>query len=338
MTFKLILLLGSFSIALNSVFAQTTPSTPPPPQPKIVGAPEIIIDRNTGQGQVLVTLRNGNNVKLEKMSLTGLVNTASGIKPSITFKTAPATKTNPAKDNSSCMNSKESSCIEEGDSVFPLADMNRGEDAGVMVVASKVADDGEFELELRNNDEVFGKLKVIRPPFGVSLDGANPNEADLSMIASSPTILTLKNNDQLAYPLYWRLVIDGKDVCGGKLSLPPKSSGIIQCTPSVSFSPARIQDLFKVTSTNGNSLRLYPEKQGWFDPNSPWKSIPVKASLSYFGQTSQQLWGYLGIVAILIAGGLTSLVLSQALPNRLKRLNIKDRLNSIGVTTSNLSS
>jgi hypothetical protein len=326
MTFKLIVLLATLSIALNSALAQT----PPPPQPKIVGAPEIIIDRNTGTGHVLLTLRNTNDAKLENLALTGLVSTSSGIKPAITFKAPPSDKTNPVSDKSTC--------VEEGELVYKLADMEPNTVSNVVVVATRVAEDGEFDVELRNKDDVFGTLKIIRLPFGVTLDGPNPNEADLSMVGGSLSTLTLKNNDQVPYPIHWRLWIDGKEVCGDKLTLAAKGIGLLRCQPSVSFSPTRVQDLFKVTSTKGHSLLLYPEKEGWFDQSSPWKTIPVTASLSYFGKTSQEIWGYLVILAVLIAGGVTSLVLSQALPNRLKRLNIKERLRNIGVSTSNLSS
>ena len=205
-------------------------------------------------------------------------------------------------------------------------------------MAADVAEDGDFEVELRNKEALFGKMKIIRLPFSVALDGPNPNEADLSMVAQSPTTLTLKNNDPVAYPLFWRLTINGHEVCGDKLTLAAKGLGVIQCRPSVPFSPGKIQDLFKVDSSKGHHLSLYPEKDGWFDNSSPWKRIPVNAKLSYFGQGTQQFWGYIIILAALIAGGITSLVLSQALPNRLKRLNIKERLMDLGRTTSNLSS
>ena len=83
---RMIILLGSVSIALNSVFAQNQPTSPPTPQPQIVSAPEIIVDRKTGKGTATLTLRGSDTTKEMELSLTGVVNTTTGIKPAITFK------------------------------------------------------------------------------------------------------------------------------------------------------------------------------------------------------------------------------------------------------------
>lgn len=314
--------------ALNSASAQGT--NPPqnaasPPQPKIVGSPVIIVDRNTGAGAVLLNLRNSNPAPTTlDISLTGTVNTSTNVKPTITFKDPPGEKEMP-------------DLSKEGVTVYRLS-IPPDQVRSVLVMATKVSEAGEYEVELSNRDDMFGKVKIINLPFAVTLDGPNPNEANLSMVASSPTTLTLKNDDPVAYPLIWRLSINGREVCGDKLTLAAKGLGLIQCHPSLPFSPTRIQDLFKVESTKDHSLVLYPEVSGWFDKSSPWKRIPVTASLSYFGPTTQQFGGFLVILVVLLAGGLTSLILSQALPNRLKRLNIKERLMNTSRATANLSS
>ena len=316
MSLRIFTLLALLSIGFSSVFAQNDPppaNQPVTPQIEIIGPTEIIVDRSTGKGSTPLLLRSATATTL---SLTGVVNTDNSVKPAITFKTP----------NSEKEETKYS------------AEIKANEDASVIVVATNATQVGEFEVELRNGGKAFGNLKLIHLPFAVTLDGPDPNKADLTLVDGHPTTITIKNDDPVSYPLAWQMTVDGQQICSGNLTLAAKGLGLVECKPDVSFGLSRIQDLFKVESTEGHALRLYPQKATGIDTSSPWKIIPVKASLSQFSPSTQQFWGYVAIVAVLIAGGLCSLLLSQALPNRLKRLNIKDRLMSTARATSNLRS
>lgn len=307
---------------LGSVYAQSTqpntaPTPLPKPQPTLVGAPEIIIDRSTGEGSTLIYLRNAANADL-KVSLSGVVTGATKLTPKIFFKA----ETDQGK----------------GLQEYPLT-IRSNEVIRIMATVTDATSDGNFEADISNNDVSFGKVKIIHFPFAVALDGTTTDKAELSMVGGLSTSITLKNDDPVPYPLVWRLAINGREVCGDRVTLSANGIGLLQCQPSVPFGFSRIQDLFKVESTDGHALLLYRQTPtGELDRAAPWKIIPVKASLSYFAPSTQQLWGYIAILVVLILGGLTSLFLSQALPNRLKRLNIKDRLMGTARTTANLSS
>src|SRR5688572_8784970 len=315
-----LVLFASLLIAPGSVLGQQNDATPPATL-QIVGAREIVIDRNTGAGSTQIHLRSATALNAPLTgTLTGVVNTAAGPKPQITFKSDP----------------KAAAGVE----VYPLT-LDSQKITTVVATVTDARQTGEFDADLAFEGNNFGKLKIIHPPFAVTVDGPDPNKADLMLVDSAVTSLTLKNDDPHAYPLVWRLNVGGKEVCGDQLTLPAKGVGLIQCKASIPFTLTRIQDLFKVESSEGHSLLLYPVLPGTtasFDERTPWKIIPVKAGLSYFGPSSQQFLGYIGIIAILTLGGLTSLVLSQALPNRLKRLNIKERLMDTARTTANLTS
>ena len=60
-------------------------------------------------------------------------------------------------------------------------------------------------------------------------------------------------------------------------------------------------------------------------------------SASLFGPTIQTALSYIVLLVILIAGGVTSLVVSQGLPNRLKRLSAKEQLEQLMIATANLT-
>jgi len=323
-----ILLFGSILIASGSVLGQAPgqqTESQPPPVPQIVGAPEIKIDRNTRAGDTTIYLRSATPLT---GSLTGVINTAAGpTKPKIVFSAAP---------------------LKPDDKTAPEAEppytvtVNPAQITTVVATVTDSTQAGEFDADLAFEGNNFGKVRIIHQPFAITVDGPDPNKPDLELVDDNVTTVSLKNDDSTAYPVIWRLNVGGSEICGGQLTLPAKGIGLLQCKASVPFSVGRIQDLFKVESTDKNhSLALYPvlpNTTASFDQSAPWKRIPVKASLSHFGATAQQFWGYAAIIFVLLLGGLTSLLLSQALPNRLKRLNLKERLLNAARSTSNLTS
>lgn len=286
----------------------------PPAVPSIVGPAEIVIDRKTGVGTTTLKLRSA-----EQLDgwLTGRVNSDTEPKPQLTFKTDPSAT--------------------NGEAVFQLT-TDPKKITTIVATVTGVKQAGSFDADLAFEGNDFGKLKIVYLPFAVTVDGPDPNKADLVLIDEHVTSVSLKNDDLEAYPVNWRLNVNGGQVCSGQVTLPAKGIALLNCKASVPFSVARIQDLYKVESSENNSLDLYPVLANTNDQSSPWKRIPVKASLSYFGPTSQQFWGYASIISVLLLGGLTSLLLSQALPNRLKRLNVRERLLNAGRSTANLTS
>ena len=302
-------------IVPSSIRAQL-PAQPPPPltpqvlQPKVVAGPEIVIDPTTGSGKELLSLRTASGAKL-KTSLSGVISSSKGPSPRIKFKGENDTG--------------------EGESVYSIEIP-----AKVWAIVTGATTAGEFEADLRNNDASFDKIKVIHLPFAVTLNDTNP--AKFAMVKGAVTSIVLKNDDPVSYPLIWRLTIDGQEVCGDQLTIAAGGLGVLQCPPSVTFGPSRFQDLFKEQNGKGELL-LYPQTtSGVPNKASPWKTIPLQATLSYFGPFTQQFWSYLTILAVLLLGGLASLLMSQALPNRLKRLNIRERLMGTARTTANLGS
>lgn len=320
LSLRTIVLFASLFIVPCSVSAQgetAKPTPKPTPQPKLVAGPEILIDPNTDTGKELITLRPDNGAQMT-VSLSGVISTkAPG--PKITFK---------AENDANTQG--------EGSSVYSTGIPADGV-TKVWAIVTRATTAGEFELDLRNNETSFDKtIKVIRLPFAVKLDETNPEK--FSLVDGVPASIVLKNDDPASYPLIWRLSVDGQEVCGDRFTLAASGLGELQCKPSVPSGLSRLQDLFKPQDGKGRLL-LYPETPtGEPKKASPWKIIPINASLSSFTPFTQQFWGYVTIVGVLLLGGLASLLLSQALPNRLKRLNIRERLMGIARTTANLSS
>lgn len=311
---RILILLGSlltpFGLALGQAGNNSPQQPPPAPTPQLIGEPIIIINRDTHSGSEDIQLRGAT----KPGSLSGSLTSAAGVKSKVTFTEKPAGTEKP-----------------------PGTEKPAGTEP-IRTVTMKVTDvdqAGEFDADLAYDGANFAKVKIMYPPFAVTLDEADPNRAGISLVNGQIATLTLKNDDPVEYSLLWRLNVGGNEVCKDQLTLPAKGIGLVQCRAHVPLKFASIQDLFKVESTDGNSLQLFPSSA--IQSANPWKQIPVKASLSYFSAFSQQFWGYVAIIAVLILGGLTSLVLSQALPNRLRRLNIRERLDDLARQTANLT-
>ena len=312
--YRTIFLLVSLIFLSGTVRAQVAP-----PQPSLIGTPEIIVEHGKGTGKALIHLRNNSTAPMA-VSLSGVI--SSSAKPSgarISF----------ARENDP------GSASEVFDFTIPNQEIVK-----LWAMVSDVWEAGDFEAELRNKNTATGdKIRIRNSPFNVKLGGPDPDKVELSLVKDQIATIIIKNEDPTPYSLSWRLRIGSRDVCGNNFTIDRNSIALLECRPSVSFSPSRLSDLFKSDSTEGNQLLLYPQiNSGNTAGVSPWKSFPVKASLNYFGLFTQQVVSYLAIVLVLILGGLTSLFLSQALPNRLKRLNILDQLDTLARTISDFSS
>jgi hypothetical protein len=289
------------------------PATPQPAsQPKVI----LVLVDLSGKKEELITLRNDT-----AKDISGYV------KADVTSPTNPNTR----------IKFKREQDTGAGDDALPIVVPANGL-LKIWAVISQVSTAGAFEADLKNNkDEKIGTIKGSRLPFSVALDDINP--PTLSMVDGVPTTVVVRNDDEIPYPLIWRLSVNNQELCGEKLTLAASGTGVINCTPSVPFGISRLKDLFKTEEEQDGRLLLYPEtSNGVPNTSSPWKIIPFKANLSSLTPVPQQIWGYLTIISVLLLGGLASLVLSQALPNRLKRLNIRERLFGTAQTTANLGS
>ena len=318
------ILVAGLLLLPGSILAQE--ETQPPPkkptdkpasqtasQPKVIVSAQILVDPS-GNKEELLVLRNDTGKEM-KVFLNAEVTSTTNANTLILFKGEHDTG--------------------PGENSLPLTVPANGS-TKVRAVISGVTSAGEFEADLKNMDQKIGTIKGARLPFAVTLDSINPEK--FALVDGQPVSIIVKNEDPATYPLIWRLSVNEQELCGDESNLAASGQGVLPCTPSVPFQASRIQDFFKAQDGKGRLL-LYPKTpNGNIGKSSPWKIIPLEASMSSFGPFTQQFWGYLTIVLVLLLGGLTSLVLSQALPNRLKRLNIRERLKGTAETTANLGS
>ncbi len=208
------------------------------------------------------------------------------------------------------------------------------------VTVAEMWDDGEMDFNLSNHygTESFGKFHVIRRPVGIKLDGTD--KLKLALVDGNVTRILLRNDDAQDYTVNWSL-LNGEDICAAQNApLRAKSSFMLECTPQIPvrwWSPGHYLDLIKSdASRDGYRLVLAPQVPAT-RPGQTLKVFAGEATLDYYKPGTRKFWAYLVTIVVLILGGISSLFLSYWIPNKLQRLDLKEKLLDLARRTANLS-
>ena len=212
-----------------------------------------------------------------------------------------------------------------------------GGSLAITVDVSNLWEAGEALARLWNRDREVGFLRTLkyRVPLGVRiLDAGEPPM--LAFQRGVSRTVTLKNDDAMTYDLDWRLAIGG-GVAQDHVLLPANRIATITVAPKPEWCSASLEGVFKDETKDGTlTLRFAPRGQTAV-PYMPEQSIPVRAQLAYWPAWRHPV-SMLVVFLALLAGGLCSLLLNQWFPNRLRRLDLEERLADAATRTRNLSS
>lgn len=82
------------------------------------------------------------------------------------------------------------------------------------IVVTESFDPTDTDMNISNTDVKFGTLKIWRMPFNIKLDSQTPDKFELSLVNGQPATIVLKNDDPVAYPLFWKLMVNGRQTKG----------------------------------------------------------------------------------------------------------------------------
>lgn len=285
---------------------------------KVTVPQPIILDPATGSGVGYLVLSSASQPPVKTMLSTGTpVNTATGLETRATFKFTNANGNGAAG------------------TVYSDSPPTDGT-LTLRVEVSGFNEAGEVVAELLNNGTPLGvKLRALNYHFPFSVKLA-PESQTLRLSPDTSSQIVLVNDDDTPYLIEWRLLVSGKP-------LDPKAAreGFIEDrltakgAKPILFMPSqtlfsdlggRLSSLFREDAQDA-MLEVRPKlRQGLDNSYLPARAFPLKVRLGYWSPFSQQLAGTLVVFLILLAGGVTSLLLSYFLPNLLRRRDIKDRL------------
>lgn len=284
---------------------------------RLLKEPIVTIDQISGTGDTTLDFRNETSKTVE-MALIGTVTTPSTSRARVKF----------------AADSKSTPTAIYTQNVAPKTN------ASVRLVVENAWDDGEFDIEIANHygTESSGTVHARRFPISIRLDGLD--RLKLALSDSISTGIPVRNDDDLQYPVEWRL-INGEVVCNGETVLKPKAPTFLECTPHLNKTLTRFLNLLKQdTSRDGYRLVLLPPSSLASTSESalhPLKTFSAEASVDFFAPFTRAAATYTFLIIVLIAGGSSSLILSYLLPNKLARLDLKEQLMKLAERTADLS-
>jgi hypothetical protein len=288
---------------------------------RLLNAPVISVDPVTGSGEAPLLLTNQTEKQINA-ALLGTVTTPPNSSVLVEFSTDVGTNRS---------------------ALYQISVPSKSSITAKVLVRG-VWDDGEFDIDLTNHygTEKIGKVHVKRIAVGIKLEGTD--RLKLALVDGTQTRILVRNDDPRPYAVTWRLM-NGEQVCEGPKSpvdLSARTVAALECTPQLTWGFARFANLLRPDqSHDGYSLLLMPHDY----PNNPrspqaiqaLKVFRGEASVDYFTPFVRGLLSYPILIAILLLGGLSSLVLSYFVPNKLKRLTLRDQLLALAARTADLS-
>jgi hypothetical protein len=217
------------------------------------------------------------------------------------------------------------------------ATLPAGAQAAVTIEVANLWEAGESTAKLYDHDRVVATLRAVksRVPLGVRVVGAGENPPVLAFQRGRPREVVVKNDDGMTYDVEWRLLVNDA-VATGTVTLPPNGAGTLSVTPRREWFSAPIEGLFKDETKDGMlTLRFRPGATT--NVGASEQSIALRAQLTYWPLWLRQPITMIVVFSALLAGGLCSLLLNQWFPNRIRRVDLEERLNDIATRTRNLS-
>jgi len=288
---------------------------------RLLNAPVISVDPTTGSGEAVLLLTNQTEKEVNA-TLLGTITTPPNSPAYLEFFANAGTN---------------SDQLFEG-KLAPKATIK------VRAILRNDWEDGEFDVDLTNHfgSEKVGKVHVRRIPVGIKLEGTD--RLKLALVDGVQTRILLRNDDPKTYSVTWKF-LNGQEVCSGPtnpINITAKSLVALECTPNLAWNPARLANLLKPdASHDGYNLMLLPHPFQT-NPNSPsaipaLKAFKGEASLDFFKPFTRGFFSCPILAIILFLGGISSLLLSYFVPNKLKRLTLRDQLLDLAARTSDLS-
>lgn len=190
---------------------------------------------------------------------------------------------------------------------------------------------------LFNGTMELGRIHAVEPdaPFDISLSGSGSSSQRLVLTPNNDAVITLKNGDGEAYPVDWAFQIGGRTLQSGELQLAPHGSSDIDLVPT--------DDLYSWTDNLRPSQRTGSLLLSVHGPPQvpkemfPERTLPVNLLMRKLSPSWTSLWLHLFVALVLLLGGLLSLISSAALPNILRKINLRRRMDDLAGRTGNVS-
>lgn len=197
----------------------------------------------------------------------------------------------------------------------------------VRLELGKLSQSGRMTGTLRQGKDDIATLTAFRVavPFALKVDGPNPAKVELSLVKGESTVVRIRNDDVMAYPVRWRFELLGTTATGCATILPKRTAALTLALDEEKFSwpesgflrPALKEGRLVLERAVDAELTNLPIES---------VSVPVSATLRFHGELVQGFVNAAFVAVFLLLGILGSLVINYALPMQRKRVDLKQRL------------
>jgi hypothetical protein len=235
----------------------------------------------------------------------------------------------------------ESAAFSAGDGTSALPKkLDPGASTEVLATISNDTAVGVSVASIFNGGKCIGQLKAVRydAPLNFSIEGDGSSTSPLRVQSEKDVVLSMKNNDDLTYSITPSLSLENEEVSGKPVVVGPNSTTLVSFRASKKWF-----DLRSWFRTNAGPLRLVirltPSEFGESADARALsnRALPVNAQLARFGPVPSQLISSGVVFVVLFFGGIASLAINSLLPNVLKKLSYKRKLQVLADGTSAVS-
>lgn len=207
------------------------------------------------------------------------------------------------------------------------------------LTASGLWDAGLLRAPLFLDDRQLGELRAqkLQVPFNVKLADGGSHQAPLNVEVKRSLVLRIENADPMSYGFQWTLTLGGAapDSGKGRVAIGASSSVDIPIQPAEELFPNCLVGLFRRETRQGVLTLRYADAPAGGVVAS--RTFPVHVTLDRHAAPVRTFVSTVLTFIILALGGLSSLYLTYAVPNALRRLAVRGQLNRLGATIATLS-
>lgn len=201
---------------------------------------------------------------------------------------------------------------------------------------------GGASAPLRNQGVTISTVHIVAVPFRITPEGWKDNTPyPLRLRRSGGGRITLVNPESVPYDVQYSLSMTGAAPISRVIKLQPESSTVVDLAGDASWFPAAnsFGALFREPESDATlAISAVVPANGKLQSVSPWPTrlFPVHVTRAFWSDTWRPLLSYLILFVLLALGGISSLILTNWVPNQTTKAQLQERLDALVGAVRNL--
>jgi len=192
---------------------------------------------------------------------------------------------------------------------------------------------------LFDQDRCVGELALSKyeAPLNFSIDGEGSGSSSLQIQKNNEVVVGLKNNDDIDYAVSVSLSAGGMETPAQSITIGRNTSTLLRFVPSPEWFDFETRFRSQPTTIYAVVRLSMPNTSGRPNWVAPTHKVPLNAKLSSFSLLKMQRNWFVVVFIVLFFGGISFLAINTVLPNVLKKLSYRKKLQELATATSAVS-